>query len=484
MALFSEQHAKQCETEIEEIEQIALSTSNVQSLPAAAPSLSRPLSILSDFRQRAMTVGLFSDQELYEAEQFDEADNDNTSNQSDDGYNDLGDPDSTLDSDPEEGGKGGYQLTPSGKFQGFFRSRPRASTTRKYSTAGHRSDEEEDGEDEMVSPMSLGLNSISGISSSPAAVTAGGGGSNRHGLHRQSNSRRGRAVRSSDSPHRSPPAPVSLSARLLDDTINNPLHPPPSSVELLPMHSGEKAPPALPNTPPVVHRSPHISPVSATPSPHTSRDITHRTARHAYYSSDDDYDLDTQQEGEFTYNTLLAASRDSGSAASAGSGEAPGAPMLWLTPPSCPAPQRPATRSASSMHGPTDAVGLPPRHPPSSAHSHITSGDLGSRGSSRCVTPERIGHVQGSSDQITPEKTDRDRVGTEAAAGEHANISRVATGSPSDAHTSSERPWQSPSDHASLSTSARSAAVVVTEEQDSAAEGVHEIDCVDDANTL
>ena len=445
--------------------------------------------MLSDFRQRAMTVGLFSDQELYEAEQFDEADKDNTSNQSDDGYSDLGDPDSAPDSDPDpEGGKAGYQLTPSGKFQGLFRSRPRASTTRKYSTAGHRSDEEEDGEDEMVSPMSLGLNSISGISSSPAAVTAGVGGSNRHGLPRQSSGRRGRAVRSSDSPHRSPPQPVSLSARLLDDTTNNPLHPHPSSVELPPMHSGKQAPPVLPITPPVVHRSPHISPVhtpvSASPSPHTSRDITQRTARHAYYSSDDDYDLDTQQEGEFTYNTLLAASRDSGSVASAGSGEAPAAPMLWLTPPSCPAPPRPATRPASSIHGPSGAVGLPPRHPPSSAHSHITSEDLGSRGSSRCTTPERAGRGRGTSDQITPEKTDRDRVGTETAAGEHATMSRLATGSPSDANISTVRPWQSPSDHASLNTSAPSAAVVVTEEQDSVAEEVQEIDCVDDANTL
>ena len=63
-------------------------------------------------------------------------------------------------------------------------------------------------------------------------------------------------------------------------------------------------------------------------------------------------------------------------------------------------------------------------------------------------------------------------------------MSRLATGSPSDANISTVRPWQSPSDHASLNTSAPSAAVVVTEEQDSVAEEVQEIDCVDDANTL
>lgn len=110
---FSERHAQECESEYQEI---YLSTSNVESLPVA------PRSVFDDLK---VNMGLFTNEDLYEAENF------------------ISEP--SVDSN-REGLDGEIQEelpTPSGLF-----GRLRSSTNRRYSTAAHLSDEEDEEEEE------------------------------------------------------------------------------------------------------------------------------------------------------------------------------------------------------------------------------------------------------------------------------------------------------------------------------------------------
>lgn len=142
LAMFSEKNAQECEQEIEEINEIALSASNVEALPVTSRSA------LTDFRMRAMTVGLFSDAELFHAEEsaLDEL-NAGEDREGEEEEEEL----SELDMELAEGQGGSTRLrSPSRTRRGKQKHlhQARSSSYRRYSTATNNSDGDEEDEEE------------------------------------------------------------------------------------------------------------------------------------------------------------------------------------------------------------------------------------------------------------------------------------------------------------------------------------------------
>lgn len=144
LAQFSQQHASECEQEIQELEQVALSVSNVQALPSAAKT------VLEDLRVRSMTLGLFSNDDLYQAENFhheeehEEEEEDDSllmDELEDTDHDDLGN--GLFARYGVSGGGGG--TSPRSRSP-MFLGRLRSSTVRKFSTTTNISvDDEEEG---------------------------------------------------------------------------------------------------------------------------------------------------------------------------------------------------------------------------------------------------------------------------------------------------------------------------------------------------
>ena len=122
LAKFSERHAQECESEFQEIQ---LSESNVGTLPVASRS------ILHDLK---VNIGIFSNEELYQAENYEGSPLDANSGDVMDGNEDLvdGSHKSSMSS----------MASPARGFMG----RLRASTNRRYSMSTNLSDDEEDEE--------------------------------------------------------------------------------------------------------------------------------------------------------------------------------------------------------------------------------------------------------------------------------------------------------------------------------------------------
>jgi hypothetical protein len=151
---FSEVHARECEQEIEEIEEAtALSVNNVAALPEM-PRLN-----LTDFRARAMTLGMFTDQELFRAEEAREDELESVMEES------------ASEVDVEIGAR---RRSLSGMRAPRSATRARASTHRKFSTATNLSDDEgEDGEGH-ASPFGAMLGWVSPLPRTRAASRARG----------------------------------------------------------------------------------------------------------------------------------------------------------------------------------------------------------------------------------------------------------------------------------------------------------------------
>jgi hypothetical protein len=214
LEMFSERHAKECEDEIEEI---SLTTNNVAALPVATRSA------LMDFRSRAMTVGLFSDQDLYHRENVDVDDlAARRGGASASLVYDGSDGSDYDDEDDDDDDYGEELFSASGKHSPMpLHTRQRSSTTRKYSTATNLSDEDEEASPAASpSPLSamLGLGTAFGLGK------AGMNTPPRRRMKRVPSASRGVAMLEGDSP-RSARMHTDGSARGLgDDDPTSPIH--------------------------------------------------------------------------------------------------------------------------------------------------------------------------------------------------------------------------------------------------------------------